>query len=68
MADDEQIFLQALERSTQLGKTYVDLEALFLSGQAGILAATLENGKPCPVCGSPEHPNPAIRRHIFFSL
>ena len=63
VADDEQIFLQALGRSTQLGKTYVDLEALFLSGQAGILAATLENGKPCPVCGSPEHPNPAIREH-----
>ena len=24
--------------------------------QAGIIAETLENGKPCPVCGSLEHP------------
>lgn len=33
-------------------------EAYYLS-QAGILASTLEADKPCPVCGSTEHPNPA---------
>ncbi len=31
---------------------------LFHAGQAAVLARTLEAGKPCPVCGSTEHPSP----------
>ncbi len=38
---------------------YIHMEQTFMNEQAGIMAAKLEEGKPCPVCGSMEHPNPA---------
>ena len=38
---------------------YNALDRDYRAGQAGVLAAELEEGKPCPVCGSTSHPNPA---------
>ena len=38
---------------------YEEVRLYFLNAQAGFLAAELEPGKPCPVCGSIEHPHPA---------
>lgn len=35
------------------------MEDNYVRGQAGILAKTLKENIPCPVCGSLEHPNPA---------
>ncbi|MFM1580976.1 SMC family ATPase [Helcococcus bovis] len=36
---------------------YEDAEEVFFESQAGILAKNLDEGMPCPVCGSLEHPN-----------
>ncbi|MEW6744744.1 MAG: SMC family ATPase [Planctomycetota bacterium] len=36
-----------------------ELEAQWIDGQAAILARQLEPSRPCPVCGSTEHPAPA---------
>ena len=38
---------------------FSEINRAFLDAQAGILSAALEDGKPCPVCGSKEHPSPA---------
>lgn len=39
---------------------YEELQSQFLLEQAGILAQELEEGKPCPVCGSAIHPKAAV--------
>ena len=38
--------------------SYEKMRQVFLDAQAGFLARTLEEGKPCPVCGSLTHPAP----------
>ena len=47
---------QQSERVQQLAK---EVELRWHHGQAAILAAELQEGSSCPVCGSKKHPNPA---------
>ncbi|MCR5263628.1 MAG: SMC family ATPase, partial [Clostridiales bacterium] len=42
---------------------YDRLNLLYLRGQAGLLAVSLKEGERCPVCGSREHPSPAVPSH-----
>ena len=41
-------------------ETYEKMDDLYKKEQAGILASQLQENKPCPVCGSTNHPNKAI--------
>ncbi len=48
-------------KNETLRHKYDQIETQFLSNQAGIMASTLKQDDPCPVCGSVDHPNPAIQ-------
>jgi len=39
------------------------LEKFWFTSQAAVLAEKLQEGEPCQVCGSLEHPNPAMFEH-----
>ena len=52
----QQAFQAALATSSRLLQIYNDKNTAFLREQAGMMASNLEEGKPCPVCGSIHHP------------
>ena len=52
-------YLTAEQKSQVVQDDFQRKERSFLRSQAGILAAGLQAGKPCPVCGACEHPAPA---------
>ncbi len=52
-------YWEAEAERRRLSAAYEDMERRFLNGQAGLLARGLEEGEPCPVCGSVHHPGPA---------
>lgn len=42
------------------------MEDIYYRSQAGLLASSLEEGVPCPVCGSLSHPDPASLSDDFI--
>lgn len=54
-------YRRASEETEKLAERYRRKNRAFLDGQAGVLAEGLQEGKPCPVCGSLHHPEPASR-------
>ncbi len=55
----QQAFEAALAASRKADADYVRVKEQYYQSQAGLLAAELTAGQPCPVCGSLSHPNPA---------
>ncbi len=57
LSEKQTEYLRADAESTRLLQEYEAKNRAFLSEQAGIIASTLRDGAPCPVCGSTSHPN-----------
>ena len=57
LASKQAVYLAAEAESTGLLQIYVNKNNAFLQEQAGLIAANLTEGAPCPVCGSTSHPN-----------
>ena len=53
-------YQRAADRAASAETAYQQMKRAFLDEQAGILAAGLVPGQPCPVCGSTAHPHPAV--------
>ena len=54
-----QDYLEQTRIAAQAQQAYHELNRAYLDEQAGILAETLRENEPCPVCGSSTHPSPA---------
>ncbi len=57
LAQKQAAYLSADSESTRLLQDYEAKNKAFLNEQAGIIASTLAEGVPCPVCGATEHPH-----------
>lgn len=55
----QRVYSEKSKAASEAGDTYERNNRAYLDEQAGVLAATLHDGEPCPVCGSCEHPQPA---------
>lgn len=55
----QEAFQKAREQYEEIREKRQQAEKMLENCRAGILAGELEEGKPCPVCGSTHHPQPA---------
>ncbi len=59
LLDARELYKKTGMKADEAVGLYEHKNKLYLDAQAGILAASLTDGAPCPVCGSTIHPAPA---------
>lgn len=60
LAGQQEVYRAVEAAFVDKNRIYNELETEFYREQAGIIAQRLEIGQPCPVCGSYDHPMPAV--------
>ncbi|MED1201883.1 AAA family ATPase [Heyndrickxia acidicola] len=60
MSERNSEYQNALSRLADARETLTKMEQSWQMGQASLIAQILDEGEPCPVCGSIHHPNPAV--------
>lgn len=61
LARHEEALTQAAEQAATAAKAVQRTRMRWISSEAGALAGELQEGEPCPVCGSEDHPRPAAQ-------
>lgn len=56
----QESYQQLQDEAERRQQEYLQMNRRYLDAQAGILAASLQEGQPCPVCGSLSHPHLAV--------
>lgn len=59
LSDAQSAYRAAAQTAAGAQQAYLSKNQAFLDEQAGVLAAGLTPGVPCPVCGAVDHPAPA---------
>ena len=68
MEKNKIVYAKIKEQYQAQNDVYESQRQAFLDEQAGILAAELRDGEPCPVCGSIEHPHPMGKSDIHVDI
>lgn len=63
LADLQAAVERAMQRRIEADDAYAQARQVFFAAGAARLAGELAGGQPCPVCGSTEHPHPAVQRN-----
>ncbi len=57
LKNEQDAYIKEEKKLKELKKIYEEKEEKYKAATIGIVALLVEEGKPCPVCGSVEHPN-----------